>query len=197
VSTRRIIIVGLFVLVASSMAMAQSEPSGKTLASTLEVYVFPTEAQTTEQQSMDEVACYEWAVEQTGTDPFDLKKQAEEQKTQAEKNLASADQAEKDAQKAGSGATAGGAVKGAVVGGLIGTATGDARKGAAIGAGAGAVAGRRRGKQAQAQAGGQAEEQKKQAEKQAAENKEATQEQADNFKKAFSVCLEAKNYMVK
>lgn len=196
-NAKRIILVGLFVLAACSLAVAQSEPSGKTLASTLEIYAFPKEGQSKEQQSMDEVACYEWAVEQTGTDPFDLKKQAEEQKAQNETAMASAEQAEKDAQQAGKGSTASTAVKGAVVGGLIGTATGDARKGAAIGAGAGAVAGRRRGKQAEAQAGASAEEQKKQAEKQAAESKEATQAQADNFKKAFSACMEAKNYMVK
>jgi hypothetical protein len=52
------------------------------------------------------------------------------------------------------------------------------------------VAGRRKGKQAQAQATQKAEQQGQQAQ-------QATAQQMDNFKKAFSVCLEAKNYMVK
>jgi hypothetical protein len=34
-------------------------------------------------------------------------------------------------------------------------------------------------------------------EAQAAQNQQASQVQLDNFKKAFSVCLEAKKYMVK
>ena len=38
---------------------------------------------------------------------------------------------------------------------------------------------------------------KAQAEQQAQQAKAATEEQLTNFKKAFSVCLEAKKYMVK
>jgi hypothetical protein len=37
----------------------------KTLASTMEVYVFPKEGQNAEQQSKDEAECYEWAVGNT------------------------------------------------------------------------------------------------------------------------------------
>ena len=44
----------------------------KSLASTMEVFVFPKEGQNAEQQSKDEAACYEWAVSNTGTDPFKL-----------------------------------------------------------------------------------------------------------------------------
>ena len=65
-------------------------------------------------------------------------------------------------------------------------AMGDAGKGAA----AGAVRGRRMGREAQAQAQQQAAEQAEQRE-------QATEQEMANFKKAFSVCLEAKNYMVK
>jgi hypothetical protein len=52
------------------------------------------------------------------------------------------------------------------------------------------VAGRRKGKAAEQQATQQAEQQGQQAQ-------QATAQQLDNFKKAFGVCLEAKNYMVK
>jgi hypothetical protein len=52
------------------------------------------------------------------------------------------------------------------------------------------VAGRRRARKGQQAATAQAEQQGQKAQA-------ATAEQIDNFKKAFSVCLEAKKYMVK
>ena len=77
-NSRITIAVGLITIVAGA-AMAQTQPAPpKSLASTLETYVFPTEGQTSEQQSIDEAACYTWAVENTATDPFDLQKQAEQ-----------------------------------------------------------------------------------------------------------------------
>ena len=76
-------------------------------------------------------------------------------------------------------------------GALIGEVTGgDAGDSAKIGAAAGVVAGRRRARAAQAQATDQAEQQ-------AEQRQEATAKDLENFKKAFSVCLEAKDYMVK
>jgi len=176
---------GVIAFAALSLAVAQSESSGqKTLAATMNVYVFPTEGQTSEQQSKDEAECYTWAVGQTGSDPFDLNKQAQQQQQQAQ-------QAEQQAKQVGKGAGASGAVGGAAVGALIGEiASDDAGKGAAYGAAAGLIAGRRRGRQAQAQATQQVEKQSQQAQ-------QATAEQLENFKKAFAVCLEAKDYMAK
>ena len=175
-------------LLAGGAALTQTttgQPTGqKTLAATMNVYVFPTKGQKPEQQSQDEAACYSFAVENTGTDPFQLQKQSEAQKQQTEQQKA-------QAKQAGAGAGASGAVKGAAAGALIGEiASDDAGKGAAYGAAAGVVAGRRRAKAAQGQATAQAEQQGAQAQ-------QATAQQLDNFKKAFSVCLEAKNYMVK
>jgi hypothetical protein len=156
----------------------------KTLASTIDVYVFPTEGQSTSQQSQDEAECYEWAVTNSGSDPFELGKQAtaDQQQAQAEKQAA---------QQAGRGAGARGAVGGAAAGALIGEiANDDASEGAAWGAAVGAVAARRRGRAAQQEAAGQAEQH-------AEASQQATAEQMANFKKAFSVCLEARKYMVK
>jgi hypothetical protein len=169
----------------STAGLAQSSPTGqKSLAATMNVYVFPAKGQAPEIQSQDEVACYEWAVQNTGTDPFDLSKQAAQQAQQSE-------QAKQQAAQTGSGAGAGGAVRGAAAGALIGEiASDDAGKGAAYGAAAGLIAGRRRGRRAQEQAVAAAEQQGEQAQA-------ATAEQLNNFKKAFSVCLEAKDYMVK
>ena len=72
-------------------------PSGqKTLAATVGVYVFPADGQEASQQSKDEADCYEWAVGNTGVDPFDTAKQAQSEQRQAE-------QAKEDAKKAGKG----------------------------------------------------------------------------------------------
>ena len=164
--------------------VATAQAQGKTLSSTMEVYVFPTEGQDTSQQSKEEAECHEWAVGNTGVDPFDLSKQEE-----ADQQQAQADQ--QAAQQAGQGSGARGAVRGAAAGALIGEiANDDASEGAAWGAAAGAVRGRRMGREAQAQAQQQTAEQAEQRE-------QATEQEMANFKKAFSVCLEAKNYMVK
>jgi len=170
---------------ASGLTPAQAPPGAqKTLAATMNVYVFPTKGQTAEQQSQDEAACYNWAVQNTGSDPFELSKQAQQQAQQTA-------QAKQQAAQAGKGAGAGGAVSGAAVGALIGEiADDDAGKGAAYGAAAGLIAGRRRGREARASAQAGVERQGQQAQA-------ATAEQLGNFKKAFSVCLEAKEYMVK
>ena len=161
-----------------------AEGGSKTLASTMDVYVFPKEGQQAEQQSKDEASCYAWAGNNTGNDPFALQKQSAAQAEQTEKEKAAA-------QQAGQGAGARGALRGAATGALIGEiANDDASEGAAWGAAAGAIRGRRMKRQAKAQATEQAE-QKGQAKQQ------ATAEQIENFKKAFSVCLEAKEYLVK
>jgi len=182
---------GLVGLLAVTLpATAQAPPatvqpaSGKSLASTLNVYVFPNKGQQPEVQSQDESACYTWAVQNTGSDPFSLQTKSQQQAQQTE-------QQKQQAAQAGKGAGASGAVKGAAAGALIGEiASDDAGKGAAYGAAAGVIAGRRRGKAASEQA-------TQQATQQGAQAQAATAEQMTNFKKAFSVCLEAKNYMVK
>lgn len=159
-------------------------PSGqKTLSATMNVYVFPAKGQTSTQQSEDEIACYNFAVQNTGTDPFTLQKQSQQAKQQS-------DQATKQAQQVDKGSGAKGAVVGAAGGALVGAIAGDTGKGAAIGAGVGLIAGRRKGKQEEAQATSQAQSQGQQAQA-------SIKDQEANFKKAFSVCLEAKNYMVK
>jgi hypothetical protein len=177
-------ILALLLTALALAATAAAEDSRKTLASTMDVFVFPAEGQDTEQQSKDEVACYEWAVGNTGSDPFDLAKQeqSDAQKAQAEKEAA---------KRAGQGAGAGGVIAGAATGALIGEiANDDASDGAAWGAAAGLIRGRRKSREAQYSA-------EKKASSKAEQREQATSEQLGNFKKAFSVCLEAKEYMVK
>ncbi len=178
-----ILIFGVF-LVAIATAHAEDKPSGKTLAATMDVYVFPKKGQAADQQSKDEAECFDWAVTNTGSDPFKLKKQSVAQAEEGEKAKAKAEQT-------GRGAGAAGAVGGAAAGAIIGEIVDDdAGKGAAIGATVGAIRGRRRARRAQEQATVKAEQESQAQQK-------ATEKQIVKFKKAFSACLEAKDYMVK
>ena len=174
----------IFLILAAIALPMAGNAQGESLGSTMDVYVFPAQGQDSSQQSTDEATCYEWAVGNTGDDPFDLAKQE-----QADEQQAQADQ--QATEQAGQGSGARGAVRGAAAGALIGEiANDDASEGAAWGAAAGAVRGRRQGRAAQQQA-------QEQAADQAEQREGATEQQLANFKNAFSVCLEAKEYMVK
>ena len=179
-----IAVVILFLVPIAALAQGTPAPAQKSLSATMNVYVFPTTGQDAAQQSTDEAACYTWAVQNTGTDPFELAKSTEQAQQQAEQQKQAA-----AAQSQGAGAK--GAVRGAAMGALIGEiANDDAGEGAAYGAAAGMVASRRRSKRNQQQATQSADAQVQQ-------TKQVNAEAAGNFKKAFSVCLEAKSYMVK
>lgn len=182
---KKILILTVLSIMVASLAWGQSAPTGKkTLAATMNVYVFPTEGQDSGQQSKHEVECFTWAVQNTGSDPFDLQAMNERAQKQAE-------QTKQQTAQATQGAGAKGVLKGAAVGALIGEiADDDAGGGAAYGAAAGLLAGRRRARGARQRA-------TKQADQQVAQTQQATAEALTNFKKAFSVCLEAKKYMVK
>ena len=176
---------GVTTLLTLSVAHAQSisPPTGqKTMAATLNVHVFPGAGQATAQQSHDESECYNWSAKQTGSDPFELDKQAAQQQQQAA-------QQQQQAQQATAGAGVKGAVRGAAGGAVVGGIAGDAGKGAAIGAGVGAVASRAKGR-----AKAQESQQKAQ---QSQSDAKVTAAKITDFKKAFSACLEAKKYTVK
>ena len=181
--TKVIAAVALMIGVAGATLAQTPSASSTSLSATLHVYVFPTAGQTPSQQSIDEGNCYNWAVQYTGTDPFSLEKQSQQQQQQTQ-------QAQQQARQAGDGAGAVGAVGGAAGGALIGAIAGDAGKGAAIGAATGFLAGRGARRHAKAQATQQVQQQGQQAQ-------QATAQQIEDFKKAFSVCLESNNYMVK
>jgi hypothetical protein len=154
----------------------------KSLSSSLNIAAFPQVGQNAQQQSKDEAACYDWAVKNTGTDPFELQKKAAQQQQQTA-------QAAGQAQAAGEGAGVKGAARGAAGGALIGAVAGDAGTGAAIGAVTGAVVGRGRKRQAEAQA--------QQVQAQGAQVQQATAAQMTSFKKAFCACMEGKKYIAK
>jgi hypothetical protein len=154
----------------------------KSLSQTLAISAFPQAGQNAQQQSKDEAACYDWAVKNTGTDPFELQKKAQAQQQQTA-------QASAQAQAAGQGQGVKTGAKGAAGGALIGAVAGDAGTGAAVGAAVGVVAGRQKKKQAEAQS--------QQIQAQGAQAQQATAAQMEGFKKAFCACMEGKKYIAK
>lgn len=164
---------------------ADAATSGqKSLASTLNVYVFPSAGQNAAQQSKDESECYNWAVKNAGVDPFALQQQSSQQQQQTE-------QAKAQVAQSGRGSGAKGALAGAAAGAVVGEIADDeAGKGAAVGAAVGAVGARRKAAAGKQQATQQLDAQAQQAQ-------QASAGQMDNFKRAFGACLEGKKYMVK
>ena len=161
------IILTLIILIPFAINIKAQDTS---IASGLGLYVFPSDNQNKETQETDEITCYKWAIEQTGVDPINPP-QVEAQAVDTSPD----------------GTAVVGAAKGAAAGAAIGAIAGDAGKGAAIGAVVGGLGGRRAKK-----GGDQMEQQQNVA---AAEAQE--KEMMNNFKKAFSVCMEGKGYTVK
>lgn len=141
-----------------------------TLAGGFGLYVFPSNNQSKEQQDADEMACYRWAKEQSGVDPMNP----------PEVTAAQVD-------RSADGTAVVGAAGGAAAGAAIGAIAGDAGQGAAIGAVVGGLRGRR------AKVVG--DERQQQANNAAAAAKQ--EELMNNFKKAFTACMEGKGYTVK
>ncbi|MDX2486461.1 MAG: glycine zipper domain-containing protein [Gammaproteobacteria bacterium] len=146
-----------------NLAYAEGE---KSIAASLDVQVFPSDGQASSQQSKDEGACYDWAVQNTGVDPFKLSKDEQAQAPPP---------AEAQSSQRGAGLRGGlrGAAAGAVVGEIVDD---DASKGAAIGATVGAIGARRKAR--------------------GAEQAAASEQQLGSFKKGFAACLKGKKYTV-
>ena len=181
---RRAILVVAGCTLCIPVGTAQNAPTQQSIAGTLQVYVFPAEGQDATQQSKDEAACYQWATQNTGVDPFAAQKQAEAAKQQAAMQQ---QQAAKSTQGAGAKGALGGAAAGALIGEI---ASNDAGEGAAYGAAAGAIMARRRARHAEQSAQQNIGQKAEQAQA-------ATAEQIAGFKKAFAACLEGKKYIAK
>lgn len=142
----------------------------QSISSSLGLYVFPADNQDAATQEADEMACFKWAKEQSGYDPL---------------NPTVYQGATVD--RSADGSAVGGAAVGAAGGAAIGAIAGDAGKGAAIGAVVGGVRGRRSkvvGDEKQQQANDQAAT-------------AASNNAAQDYNKAFTVCMEGKGYTVK
>jgi hypothetical protein len=162
-----ILISVMFMILGLSEIHAQTKT---TIAKGLGLYVFPAKDQDQNTQDADEMACYKWAIQETGVDPINP---PEIKAAQVDKSV--------------DGTAVVGAAGGAAAGAAIGAIAGDAGKGAAIGAVVGGLRGRR------AKVVGDHNQQV--ANNQAAAA--AEKEMMANFNKAFTACMEAKGYTVK
>jgi outer membrane lipoprotein SlyB len=153
-----------------SVTVDTSKMTYNQISASLGLFVFPSKGQTNQQQKTDEYECYKWATQQSGIDPMNPP------------------QVKPDSVKTGAdGSAVKGAAKGALVGAAIGSVTGDAGDGAAVGAIAGGAGGMRQKRVTNAR-------KKEQAQASAAQQQQAI---LDNYKKAFSACIEGKGYTIK
>ena len=132
-----------------------------------DLYVYPAQNQTAEQQEKDKYDCYQFGKSQTGFDPM----------------AAPVATAPPPAQKGG---VLKGAAGGALVGAAVGAVSGDAGKGAGYGAAAGGTIGLLRKNQSQ--------KEQQQYQQQQQQNYQA---QRSNYDRAYAACLEGRGYTVK
>jgi len=163
---------------ASAQTPADEATSGNAtaLARQLGLYVFPAKGQSATQQTNDEAACYNWAVQQTGINPMAPAPSADSAAKVWMAKMNSATQ----------GAAVVGGAKGAAAGTAIGAIAGNTGEGAAIGAVVGGLAGRRARKEAEQEAAVYGA--------QAAQAKE--QQNMATFSRAMTACLTGKGYTV-
>jgi outer membrane lipoprotein SlyB len=143
-----------------------------------QVYFYPKEGQTTEQQSRDHYECYNWAVQQTGFDP-------------SQSSIPPAQRVKVVPMPPPGNDTAVLAITGAVLGALI-AGPRHAGAGALIGAGSGAFAGA---------ASDASRQQYAQQMEEAYVNRDQAldtryEEKASDFRRAMSACLEGRGYSV-
>jgi hypothetical protein len=157
------------------------------------MFVYPKNAQTHDQQLIDELDCYNDVQQQTGFNPetpppagpSDADIQAAQQQAAAE-----APQAK--------GGRVRGAARGAAGGALIGGIAGDAGAGAAAGAAVGTVRGGRKQRQANEASKEQAADSANaQLQQQSQQAKAAYNQKQSTFKRGFSACLDARGYSAK
>jgi hypothetical protein len=148
-----------------------------------ELFIYPNQGQSEEQQSRDHFECHSWAVQQTGFDPSNP--------PQAQTSSVQAPQ-----QEATQGGLLRGGARGAALGAVGGAIAGDAGKGAAIGAATGALfGGMRRNNQRRSQAQ-QQRNYEQQVQQQQANQQQANAASRDGYNRAMTACLTGRGYSV-
>ncbi len=163
----------ILALVIASSAGAQQPPVPANTNPTGRM-IYPSEGQTAEKQMMDQLECYNWAIQQSGVDPAAAEDKVVQQHQQAQQQAA-----------ASQGGAVGGAARGALAGVAIGAIAGDAGKGAAIGAAAGGMAGGMRSRRQRQEAGAQAEQ-----------AKQMYAEAMGTWDRAYVACVQGRGYTV-
>jgi hypothetical protein len=144
-----------------------------------QVYFYPTQGQNLEQQNRDRYECYLWAVKQTGFNP-------------SQPQLAPHQRLEVLPTVPPGQDVAVGAATGAVLGAVV-APPGRSAEGAAVGAVAGAVAGAGVAGARQQEA----ERLQQQYERRDAQRSVRLEQQAANYRRAMTACLEGRGYAVR
>ena len=164
---------GVLTAIAGCLLSGSASAQQASLAGSLGLFIYPSGGQAAEQQRTDETECYDWARQTTGINP---------------QSPPSAQQPAVAAQEDTGAAAARGAMGGAARAVLLANATdNDWEEAAALGV----VFGGRRG-------GNSARQRNAQAQKEAsAAQQQASQQEVQQFKNAFSACIEGRNYTIK
>jgi outer membrane lipoprotein SlyB len=137
------------------------------LAHGMDLFVFPNDGQSQDQQDMDTFQCQRASTDRTGFDPM-------------------ATPTASTAPPQQQGGVVGGAARGALLGGAIGAATGNTRQGLRAGAAGGGVLG-----------GMRRADSNRQQEDWARREAANYQRNRDNWNRAFIACMEARGYTVR
>ncbi len=157
------------------------------------VFAYPKASQSLEQQNRDKGECQQWAMQQSGFNPFAPPPVTGYEVAPPPPSTSSGFFGRRSV---GQGGVFGDAAKGAGLGAIGGAIAGDAGKGAAIGSAAGALFGgiKRRSREQERQAW---EHQRQQQIIQQQQQAAAQQQQgAALFNRAFAACMNARNYQV-
>ena len=142
-----------------------------------DLFIYPSQGQSEEQQSRDRYECHTWASQQTGFDPT---------------RMAQAPAAQRPAKEAQQGGVLQGGLRGGAIGAVGGAIGGDVKKGAAIGAGTGAlIGGFRRNDQKRRQ-----KQERKNYKKAQSQQNAALAQQRDSYNRAMAACLQGRGYTV-
>ena len=139
-----------------------------------ELIIYPQKGQSQKQMEIDKSECYTWGKNQSGFDPM----------------APPTASAPPPAAEAPQGGVVKGAARGALLGVAVGAIAGDAGKGAAIGAASGGLLG---GMRRRDQAAQQSQAEQQWAGQQAAQYEQGRKE----YNRAYSACMEGRNYTVK
>lgn len=144
-----------------------------------QVYVYPTAGQSAEQQSRDRYECYLWSVKQSGFDP-------------SQAHLAPHQRVEVVSMPPQGSDTVAGAATGAILGAVIANPRNAGA--AAIG---GAIVGGALGAASDAQRQAQAKQIQDRYDRRNSAQDAQIEEQASNYRRALTACLEGRSYTVK
>jgi hypothetical protein len=155
------------------------EPTAEAPPPTTQVFVYPTGGQSAEQLSRDRYECYLWGVKQSGFDP-------------SQTSLAPHQRVEVVPVRPSGSDTAAGAITGAVIGAVIA-----GHHDAAAGAIGGAIVGGAAGAASDAQREARVKQVQNRYDQRDNARMAKLEEQAGNYRRALSACLEGRGYTVK